>query len=139
MSRQEEKPPRGGEESGSIRHYRLALRISGEVLSALGALHQRGVVHRDLKPSNIFLPGHGVKLLDFGLARPGRTADGDPMRITKTGAIIGTPGPIAVTGVSPPRARLRIGSRGSQIPRIPNSSPRTGFSPFMSAFTLRSI
>ena len=34
------------------------------------ALHQRGVVHRDLKPSNIFLTPHGVKLLDFGLARP---------------------------------------------------------------------
>ncbi|MBA2556674.1 MAG: hypothetical protein H0V12_04910, partial [Chloroflexi bacterium] len=27
-------------------------------------------VHRDLKPSNVFLTPHGVKLLDFGLARP---------------------------------------------------------------------
>ena len=31
---------------------------------------RRGVVHRDLKPSNVFLTPHGVKLLDFGLARP---------------------------------------------------------------------
>ena len=33
------------------------------------ALHARGIVHRDLKPSNVFLTPHGVKLLDFGLAR----------------------------------------------------------------------
>ena len=31
---------------------------------------RRGIVHRDLKPSNVFLTPHGVKLLDFGLARP---------------------------------------------------------------------
>ena len=40
------------------------------MLAALGALHARGIVHRDLKPSNVFLTPHGVKLLDFGLARP---------------------------------------------------------------------
>jgi serine/threonine protein kinase/tetratricopeptide (TPR) repeat protein len=40
------------------------------VLSALDALHRRSIVHRDLKPSNVFLSPHGVKLLDFGLARP---------------------------------------------------------------------
>ena len=40
------------------------------ILTALGALHGRGIVHRDLKPSNVFLTTHGVKLLDFGLARP---------------------------------------------------------------------
>ncbi len=39
------------------------------VLAALQALHARGIVHRDLKPSNVFLTSHGVKLLDFGLAR----------------------------------------------------------------------
>ena len=40
------------------------------MLAALSALHGRGLVHRDLKPSNVFLTPHGVKLLDFGLARP---------------------------------------------------------------------
>ena len=44
--------------------------IALAVLSALSALHQKQIVHRDLKPSNIFLSQHGVKLLDFGLARP---------------------------------------------------------------------
>ena len=42
-------------------------------LAALDALHERGLIHRDLKPSNIFLTPHGVKLLDFGLARPSRS------------------------------------------------------------------
>lgn len=58
-----------------------AVQIALTVLAALAALHQKGVVHRDLKPSNIFLSPHGVKRLDFGLARPfvspadsGRTA-----------------------------------------------------------------
>ena len=47
-----------------------ALPIGLGMLAALAALHARGIVHRDLKPSNVFLTAHGVKLLDFGLARP---------------------------------------------------------------------
>lgn len=65
--------------------------IMRSVLSALGALHTKGVVHRDLKPSNIFLTPHGVKILDFGLARP--TSDGDTAteaNLTMPGTITGT-------------------------------------------------
>ena len=47
-----------------------AVPIGLGMLAALAALHARGIVHRDLKPSNVFLTPHGVKLLDFGLARP---------------------------------------------------------------------
>ena len=43
--------------------------ISLQALDALAAVHTRGLIHRDLKPSNLFLTPHGVKLLDFGLAR----------------------------------------------------------------------
>ena len=69
-----------------------AVRIGLDVLEALDALHGSGVVHRDLKPSNIFLTRHGVKLLDFGLARPLVDEAGDGRSpLTHPGLIVGTP------------------------------------------------
>jgi serine/threonine protein kinase/tetratricopeptide (TPR) repeat protein len=67
--------------------------IALQVLDALDALHTRGLIHRDLKPSNLFLTPHGVKLLDFGLARPmaGALAGDTATVLTQTGAIVGTP------------------------------------------------
>jgi serine/threonine-protein kinase len=67
-----------------------AVQIALSVLSALAALHQKGIVHRDLKPSNIFLSQHGVKLLDFGLARPVALESVDS-ELTRSGVVIGTP------------------------------------------------
>ena len=70
------------------------------ILTALEALHARGFIHRDLKPSNVFLSGHGVKLLDFGLAREAKpamiasdaTTDAQGLRpLTLSGMIVGTP------------------------------------------------
>src|SRR5580658_7697906 len=81
-----------------------ALQVTLSVLSALAALHRSSLVHRDLKPSNVFLSTQGVKLLDFGLAKPvspppedGRTQT----ELTAHGMIVGTPrysSPEQVTG-----------------------------------------
>jgi TolB-like protein/tetratricopeptide (TPR) repeat protein len=69
-----------------------AVPISLGVLAALSALHARGIVHRDLKPSNVFLTPNGVKLLDFGLARPeSERSLGSIAGLTQTGIVIGTP------------------------------------------------
>ena len=46
------------------------LRVATAVAEALAAAHRNGVVHRDLKPANIMLTQAGVKLMDFGLAKP---------------------------------------------------------------------
>jgi serine/threonine protein kinase len=54
-------------------------------LTALEALHAHEIVHRDLKPTNVFLTSVGVKLLDFGLARPIAPPSGtSDMTITQT-------------------------------------------------------
>jgi eukaryotic-like serine/threonine-protein kinase len=65
-----------------------AVTITLATLSALEALHTHSIVHRDLKPSNIFLTPHGVKLLDFGLARP---LDEQDVQLTTPGMLMGTP------------------------------------------------
>lgn len=62
-----------------------ALKLGRDLLDALEAVHNAGVVHRDIKPSNIFLIGRRAVLGDFGIAKApaddteGLTADGHPI------------------------------------------------------------
>ncbi|MGH7555381.1 MAG: protein kinase domain-containing protein, partial [Longimicrobiales bacterium] len=69
-----------------------AVPIGLGMLAGLSALHGRGLIHRDLKPSNVFLTPHGVKLLDFGLARlEFERSLGSDVGLTRTGVALGTP------------------------------------------------
>jgi serine/threonine protein kinase/tetratricopeptide (TPR) repeat protein len=67
------------------------VRITLAILTALEALHAQEIIHRDLKPTNVFLTPVGVKLLDFGLARPIAPPGRSDMTITQRGVVLGTP------------------------------------------------
>jgi len=88
---------------------RAALDIAVQVVSALAAAHEAGVVHRDIKPENIMLRPDGyVKVLDFGLAKlaeEGLASEDHELATTallqtRPGLIIGT-----VRYMSPEQAR----------------------------------
>lgn len=62
-----------------------ALRIARQTCNALAAAHAQNVLHRDIKPENIIVePNGNSKLMDFGIARAARDADGEVQ-------IMGTP------------------------------------------------
>ncbi|MBB2913170.1 serine/threonine protein kinase [Streptosporangium becharense] len=61
--------------------------IGRQVLSALRAAHDAGILHRDVKPSNILLDETGRAVLsDFGIA----VVEGDTS-LTQTGMVTGSP------------------------------------------------
>ncbi|WP_035304872.1 serine/threonine-protein kinase [Actinokineospora inagensis] len=71
-------------------------KLAEQLLSALEAAHQAGIVHRDVKPSNIMLAANGrAKLTDFGIAQ-----SLDDPRLTSSGMLIGSP-----TFMAPERIR----------------------------------
>jgi len=84
-----------------------AVAIALQIVDALEAAHEKGVVHRDLKPANVKISNDGVvKVIDFGLAKTidagadeGRSAPPTPAQTTP-GLILGT-----ATYMSPEQAR----------------------------------
>ncbi len=90
-----------------------------QVVAALEAAHEQGVIHRDVKPANcILIRGKNdeivLKMVDFGIAKfnDGRLSDEDPL--TKTGEVIGTPAYMApeLSLGKPANARTDIYSVG---------------------------
>jgi serine/threonine-protein kinase len=91
-----------------------------EVLEGLAAAHDAGIIHRDLKPDNIFIlkekAGHKdfVKIIDFGISKF-QPMSGEGMKMTKTGAMMGTPyymSPEQATGSREADARSDIYALG---------------------------
>ncbi|WP_448320448.1 serine/threonine-protein kinase, partial [Streptomyces sp. CO7] len=74
------------EAEGALTPARAAA-IGADVLAALRAAHEVGVLHRDVKPANVLIGNDGrVVLTDFGIA----TLAGDTA-LTRTGEVIGSP------------------------------------------------
>jgi serine/threonine protein kinase/regulator of sirC expression with transglutaminase-like and TPR domain len=71
---------------------RQALPLIGQMISALSAAHQLGIVHRDFKPGNVMLIDEAnqkvVKVTDFGLARSLRPEDNTTFSHAE---VVGTP------------------------------------------------
>ncbi|WP_281640660.1 Stk1 family PASTA domain-containing Ser/Thr kinase [Aurantimicrobium minutum] len=65
-----------------------AVRVAGEILSAVEFAHSAGIVHCDIKPDNIMITRQGnVKVLDFGIARAAAAAFDD---LAQTTSVLGT-------------------------------------------------
>jgi len=93
-----------------------ALRIAGEVASALDYAHARGVIHRDIKPENILFNEGLAVVGDFGIAMAVSSAP--RQQVTRTGAALGTLGymsPEQALGTVALNARTDVYSLGCVI------------------------
>ncbi|MEV6049371.1 serine/threonine-protein kinase [Streptomyces xanthochromogenes] len=77
------------EDHGPLPEHSVRVLAQGLAL-ALQDIHTVGLVHRDLKPSNVLVTVDGPRVIDFGVARA--LEAGTDGGLTRTGALIGSPG-----------------------------------------------
>ncbi|MEO6651127.1 MAG: serine/threonine-protein kinase [Ilumatobacteraceae bacterium] len=109
------------------------VRVGTQLLSALAAAHEVGLIHRDVKPPNVLLDPTGtVKLADFGIAR---RFDEITSALTVEGMVIGTKAYLApeqARGLEtgPPVDIYAVGAvlyemaTGQRPPMTPSDAPR---------------
>lgn len=112
-----------------------ALALLEEVLKAISAAHQSGIVHRDVKPENVLIDPRGqVKVADFGLAR----AISSATSATATGGLLlGTvsylPPELVTTGSSDARSDVySLGIVAFEL--LTGCKPHTGEAPIQVAY-----
>jgi hypothetical protein len=72
-----------------VRHAR---EIALQIARGLRAAHDAGVIHRDLKPENVVVtPSGAAKIVDFGIAWLESPEGTHHTKLTREGAMIGTP------------------------------------------------
>src|SRR4029078_2464712 len=100
-----------------------ALAMARQIVEALEAAHEAGIVHRDLRPANIKLrPDGTVKVLDFGLAKQGRSAIAPAGTMADATAVVTSPA-VTMQGVilgtaaymSPEQAKGRLVDKRADI------------------------
>jgi len=108
-----------------------ASELMGQVLSALGAAHDEGILHRDLKPANLMITEAGlVKVLDFGIAKA------RDLNLTGSGLLPGTAGYMSPEQLrnEPADARSDLWSTGAVFYEM-----LTGEAPFGSGHSLSTL
>lgn len=83
------------DENGRV-DYATALDIAIQACEGLSVIHNAGYIHRDLKPENLFIqmspevPDPVVKIIDFGLAGFLIDSAKEQLKLTQTGALVGS-------------------------------------------------
>jgi serine/threonine-protein kinase len=112
-----------------------ALALLEQILSAIAAAHESGIIHRDIKPENVLLtPAGKPKVADFGLARAVSSATS---ATATSGLLMGTvsylPPELVTEGVAD--ARSDVYALGVLLfEMLTGSKPHSGDSPIQVAY-----